>query len=81
MFLTCYGYCCHDELEDAVDEWEGEYEVELLGSEGELDDGGAQLCILHPCFQSNCSAPERNVPRTCVFIGLFGVYLFCFVIV
>jgi len=78
--LTCQEQSRCDDLEDAVDEREGEYEVELLGGEGELDDGGAQLCVLHPCFQSNGSAPEGEVRRTSVFTGLFWV-LFCFVIV
>ena len=80
MFLTCQEQRCCNDLEDAVDEGEGEYEVELLGGEGELDDGGAQLCVLHPRFQSNGSAPEGEVRTASVFTGLFWV-LFCFVIV
>lgn len=81
MFLTSYKYSCQKELEDAVDEGEGEHEVQLLGGEGELDDGGAQLRVLHPGFQSNRSAPERHDQRTYVFIALFWASLCCFVIV
>ena len=78
MLLTCQEQRCRDDLEDAVDEGEGEYEVELLGREGELHDGGAQLCVLHPCFQSDGSAPEGEVQRTRVSTSLFWVLLLCY---
>lgn len=77
LFLTSYEYCSKDQLEDAVDEREGKHDVELFLGEGELHDGGAQLSVLHPRFQSNCSAPTRHIKR----IYAFMVSICCCVIV
>lgn len=56
---TSQQYCCKGELEDAVEQREGEHHVEFLRAEGKLHDGGAQLAVLHPGFQSHCPAPAR----------------------
>lgn len=71
LLLTSQEYCCKDELEDAIDEWEGKHLVELLKGEGELDHGRTQLSVLHPCFQSNRAASERTV-------GEYMFLFFCF---
>lgn len=71
LLLTSQEYCCEDELEDAVDEWESKHLIELLKGEGELDHSRTQLSVLHSCFQSNCAAPERTLKE---YMFLF----FCF---
>lgn len=53
--------CCKDELENSIDEWEGEHKVEILRGKGELYNGGTQLSVLHSSFQGNCSAPGNKM--------------------
>lgn len=47
----------HHQLEDAVDEWEGEHDLQLCGAEGQLGDGATQLGVLETRLQSDGPSP------------------------
>lgn len=45
------------QLEDAVDEREGEHDLQLFRAEGQLGDGAAQLGVLETRLQSDGPSP------------------------
>lgn len=47
----------HHQLEDAVDEREGEHDLQLGGAEGQLGDGAAQLGVLETRLQGDGPSP------------------------
>ena len=58
--LTSYEHQRDHELEDAVDEREGEHDLQVLRGEGQLDDGAAQLGVLEARLQGDGAAPEAR---------------------
>lgn len=50
---------CH-QLEDAVDEGEGEHHLQFIWAEGQLDDGAAQLGVLETSLQGDGPTPAKQ---------------------
>lgn len=64
LLRTSYHHDNHHYLEDAVDEWEGEHDLEILWGERELHDGAAQLGVLEARFQSYGATPRETDSRS-----------------